>query len=90
MGAAVATLAAEAILAVAYLIVLRRRHSALVPSAGVVPKVLAAAAVGASASLLPVHPLVQGAVGMLGFGAVLAVTRAVPPELLNALRRRDP
>ena len=90
MGAAVATLAAEAILAVAYLIALRRRHAALVPSAGVVPKVLAAAAVGASASLLPVHPLVQGAVGMLGFGAVLAVTRAVPPELLNALRRRDP
>ncbi|MEA2332372.1 MAG: hypothetical protein QOH58_2510 [Thermoleophilaceae bacterium] len=90
MGAAVATFAAEATLAVAYLLALARRREGLAPQIGVVPKVLLAAAAGAAAALLPAHPLVQTFVGLTAYAAVLFATRAVPPELLNALLRRDP
>jgi hypothetical protein len=90
MGAAVATLAAEAVLAVGYLIALRRRNAALSPELAVLPKIVVAAGVGACAALLHAHPIVEAAVGVAGFLLVLFALRAIPPELMNALRRRDP
>ena len=90
MGAALATLAAESALALCYLVALRRRNAALSPALMVVPKVVVAAAVGASAAFLPAHAVVQTAVGVAAFGIVLLALRAVPPELMAALRRRDP
>ncbi|MEA2419555.1 MAG: hypothetical protein QOE60_1761 [Thermoleophilaceae bacterium] len=90
MGAAVATVAAEAVLAVGYLITLMRRHRGLAPGLGILPKVLLACCVGGAAALIPAHPVVHGVVGLIGFAAVLVATRAIPPELVSALRRRDP
>ena len=90
LGAAIATVAAEAVLAVCYLIALRGRHAALSPDLAVLPKILLAAAVGTCAVLLPTHPIVDAAVGVAAFILVLFALRAIPPELINALRGRDP
>jgi O-antigen/teichoic acid export membrane protein len=90
LGAALATVAAEAVLGICYLTALRRRHAALSPELGVLPKVALAAGAGACASFLPTHPLVDAAVGVATFFGVLFVLRAIPPELINALRRQDP
>lgn len=90
IGAAIATLAAEAVLAVGYAVALRRRNAALSPSLAILPKALAAAAVGTCAALLPTHPVVDAVVGAVGFVGVLVLLRAIPPELINALRGRDP
>jgi O-antigen/teichoic acid export membrane protein len=90
MGAAIATLGAEAVLAIGYAIALHRRNAALSPRLAIVPKVALAAGVGACAGLLPTHPVLDAAAGVLAFLAVLAVLRAIPPELLHALRGRDP
>ena len=90
LGAAIATVAAEAVLAVCYLIALRGRHAALSPDLAVLPKILLAAAVGTCAAFLPTHPIVDAAVGVAAFILVLFALRAIPPELINALRGRDP
>ena len=90
MGAALATLAAEAALALSYLIALRRVRAELTPRIGVVPKVAAAAAVGSCAALLGLHSAAEAAIGGVAFTAVLFVLGAVPHELLSALRGRDP
>jgi len=90
MGAAIATLGAEAALAVGYMIALHRRHPTLSPEFRIIPKVVLAAAVGISAALLPTPALVDAAVGAIAFVAVLAALRAIPPELYHALRGRDP
>jgi O-antigen/teichoic acid export membrane protein len=90
MGAALATLAAEAALAICYVVALRRRNAALSPELRVVPKVIAAGALGACAAFVPAHAMVQATLGVAAFGAMLFALRAVPPELIAALRRRDP
>jgi O-antigen/teichoic acid export membrane protein len=90
MGAAIATLAAEAVLAVGYMIALHRRNAALSPELAIIPKVILAAGVGSAAGLLPTPAVVDAAAGAAAFVAVLLVLRAVPPELLHALRGRDP
>jgi hypothetical protein len=89
-GAAVATLAAEATLAAGYLIALRRRRSALAPNLAVVPKVMAAAGIGALAALLPVHPVIATLVGGGAYLAAAFALRAVPPEVVQALIHRGP
>ena len=90
MGAAIATLGAEAVLAVGYMIALHRRHPTLSPELRIIPKVVLAAAVGISAALLPTPALIDAIVGAIAFVVVLAVLRAIPPELYHALRGRDP
>ncbi|HEX6651498.1 MAG TPA: oligosaccharide flippase family protein [Thermoleophilaceae bacterium] len=90
MGAAVATLGAEAVLAMCYLVALTRRERSLTPSFGVIPKVGAAAAVGACAAFIPAHAVVQTVAGVSAAVIVLFLLRAVPHELINAIRRRDP
>jgi O-antigen/teichoic acid export membrane protein len=90
MGAAIATLGAEAALAVGYMIALHRRHPTLSPELRIIPKIVLAAAVGISAALLPTPALIDAIVGAIAFVAVLAALRAIPPELYHALRGRDP
>ena len=90
LGAAVATLAAETALAICYVAALRRHNAVLSPELGVVPKVIAAAAVGACAAFVPAHALVQGSLGVAVFAGLLFALRAVPPELIHAVRGRDP
>jgi O-antigen/teichoic acid export membrane protein len=89
-GAALATLAAEAVLALCYIVAIRRHNPALSPNLAILPKVLVAGGVGACAALLPVHVMAQAVVGVAAFLGLLLLWRAVPPELLNALRGRDP
>jgi O-antigen/teichoic acid export membrane protein len=90
-GAALATVGAEAALAGASLWFLHRARPALMPRLGVVPKVVAADAAGVAVALAV--PLPAGALaivaGAVYCGVVLAL-RAVPPELFDALRHRDP
>jgi O-antigen/teichoic acid export membrane protein len=90
MGAAIATLGAEAALAIGYAIALHRRNAVLSPNPAIIPKVVLAAGVGATAGLLPTPAVVDAIVGVLAFAAVLVVLRAIPPELFHALRGRDP
>jgi O-antigen/teichoic acid export membrane protein len=87
-GAAVATVAAEAVLALAYLWSLRRVRPDLTPRVRFILKVLTAAAAGGLAALLPVPSLVAALVGGAVYVAVLFALRAVPPEILAALLRR--
>lgn len=89
-GAAVATTAAEAVLALAYVVALWRTDRSLVPRPSVVPRVALAAAVASSAALLHVHPAIEAALAGAVFLLVCAVLGAIPPEILGALRRRDP
>jgi O-antigen/teichoic acid export membrane protein len=87
-GAAVATLAAEVTLAVSTAILLRRSHTQVRFSFVTIAWVLAAicAAIGAGfATGLPSVPRII--VGVLVYGAVLLVSRRIPPELLQAVRR---
>lgn len=87
-GAAIATVAGEAVLALGYVIALLRHDRSLAPRLAFVPKVLAAAAIGAAAALLPLHAVAQTLIGVAAFGLVLHLLRALPMEILDALRRR--
>jgi O-antigen/teichoic acid export membrane protein len=89
-GAAIGTVAGEATLALAYLVALRAIRPELVPRMMIVLKVILAAGVGALAAFIPAHPVVVTLVGALGYGVTLMLLRAVPPELFNALRGREP
>jgi O-antigen/teichoic acid export membrane protein len=89
-GAAIATVGSEAVLAIVYFVALRRRRAALTPALGMVWKVLVAAAAGGLAALLPVPSVVKAAIGGLVYAAVIVALRGLPPELLHALRGRDP
>jgi O-antigen/teichoic acid export membrane protein len=86
-GAAVAAIVGEASLAVAVYVALRRASPAVAPRLGLTPRVLAAS-VPAFALLVVPLPWEVHLVGSLAlFAAAAAVLRAVPGELLHALRR---
>jgi O-antigen/teichoic acid export membrane protein len=88
-GAAIAAAAGEAILALAGYVMLVRERPDLRPHLGHVPRVLLAAALGAGAALLPgVPPLAAAALGGVVYLATAWVVRAVPVELVAAVRRR--
>jgi O-antigen/teichoic acid export membrane protein len=90
-GAAIATVAAEGALAIGCLLALRRARPGLSPRVLVIPKVVAALGAGlAPALLLDAHAVIEVALSTIGYFAVLLLLRGVPPELLNALRGRDP
>jgi O-antigen/teichoic acid export membrane protein len=90
-GAAVATVAAELTLAVCCLIALVRANEAMRPDLLVVPKVALAAGVAIGvAALVPAHSLVLAMVAAVVYLIVLVPLRAIPPEVITALRRRDP
>lgn len=87
-GAAIAPTAAEGTLALLYAIALGRERASLRVSASVVPRVLAAVAVGLAVSLpLPLPDYVAPFVFLAIYGAGLLILRAIPTEILAALRR---
>lgn len=88
-GAAIATVGAEGMLALACLIFVARERPALRPRLGVVPKVVVAAGLGVLvASVVPAHPVVLSVLASAVALAAMFGLRAVPPELVTALLRR--
>jgi O-antigen/teichoic acid export membrane protein len=87
-GAAIAAVVAETVLAALLLWFLRRARPALVPRLGLVPRVVAAGAVAALALLVPGPEIVAALAAVIAFVAAAALVRALPPELLAALRSR--
>lgn len=86
---ALVTVALELTLATGYLVALARTRRDLLPSAHVVPRWLAAlGAALALGLLLPVPSVVATLLAAALYLLVLAVTGAVPRELLDAVRRR--
>ncbi|HZQ66182.1 MAG TPA: polysaccharide biosynthesis C-terminal domain-containing protein [Gaiellaceae bacterium] len=88
-GAALAAVIGEAIVALAALAMLVRTRPALAPDPRFVPKLLAAGAAGALCLLVPGLPAL-GSAALAGgvYLAAAAVVRAVPPDLVHALRAR--
>jgi O-antigen/teichoic acid export membrane protein len=89
VGGAIATTATEFVLAATYAVLLVRGRRDLRPSLSVVPRVVLAAALAVGPMLLLGPPSVVAAVvASAVFFAVLLATRALPPEVIQALRRR--
>jgi len=89
VGAAVAAVIAETVLAAALLVILVRFGRDLRPGFGFVPRLSVAVALGVAVALVPVGPLLLRAVaaGLVFAGAAWLVD-AVPEELKTLLRRR--
>jgi O-antigen/teichoic acid export membrane protein len=89
VGAAVATVCGETVLAVGSLVVLVRGHRELRPRLGIVLKVVLAAAPAVVLALLPGVPsLARALLALLAYGVVIVLTRAVPEEALELLPAR--
>jgi O-antigen/teichoic acid export membrane protein len=85
-GAAIATVCGESVLALGSLLALTRGHPELRPRLGILMKVALAAAPAVALALLPGVPsLVRALLAMAAYGLVVAVTRAVPAEVLELL-----
>jgi O-antigen/teichoic acid export membrane protein len=90
-GAALATFGAEAVLAIGYLISLRRVDRTLVPSFAILPRLAPGVAVAVAIGVfVPAHPVILVVLAALAYTGLAFLFRAVPPELLNATLRRDP
>jgi O-antigen/teichoic acid export membrane protein len=90
-GAAASTVAAELCVAIGCFLAVRTARPALRPGLTVIPKVALASAVAiAPALVLDVHPVILVVIATVLYFAVLLPLRGIPPELLNALRGRDP
>lgn len=90
-GAALATFGAEVVLAVGYLIALRRVDRTLVPSFAILPRLLPGIAAAIAIGVwVPAHPVILAGLAALVYLGLAFALRAVPPELLNAALRRDP
>jgi O-antigen/teichoic acid export membrane protein len=86
-GAALATVLAEAALAVACLVLLRRARPGLALHYGVVPKAALAALPGIALALaVDLHPILLAALAGLLFLGSAVLLRAIPPEVPAALR----
>ena len=89
VGAAVATVCGETVLAVGSLVVLVRGHRELRPRLGIVLKVTLAAVPAVVLALLPGVPsLVRALLALLAYGLVIVLTRAVPEEAIELLPAR--
>lgn len=90
-GAAAAGVLAETALAVALLVVLARAERSVVPGFSFFWRPLTALAAGVAVLAIPgLGDLLRAALAVGAFGLVAAAVRAVPYEVLEALRRRDP
>jgi O-antigen/teichoic acid export membrane protein len=88
IGAAVATVTGELVLASGSLLVLARRQRHLLPSFAVVPRVALAAAGALAVVLLGGVPeLMLGALATAIYLALLLLLRAIPEEALMEVRR---
>jgi O-antigen/teichoic acid export membrane protein len=86
-GAAVGAVIGEASLAVLVYVALRRASSTVAPAFGLTPRVVAASLPAFGVLLLPVPWEVQLVAALAVFTVVAFAVRAVPAELLHALRR---
>ncbi|MFL5963558.1 MAG: polysaccharide biosynthesis C-terminal domain-containing protein [Gaiellaceae bacterium] len=87
-GAAVAAVVSESCLAVLVYVFLRRTAPAVAPSAGLAPRVIVAALPAFAALALPLPWEVDLVLALALFGGAAVVLRAVPFELMHALRKR--
>jgi O-antigen/teichoic acid export membrane protein len=89
-GAAVGAAVTEVVLAAAYGIALVRQHPELRPQLGVARRTVVAVAVAAPVGVvgLLVHPVLAVAVASATYFATLALLRAIPRELVEAIARR--
>jgi O-antigen/teichoic acid export membrane protein len=88
-GAAIATVCGESTLALGSLLALVRGHPELRPKLSIIIKVTLAAAPGVVLALLAGVPsLVRTLLALAAYGAVIAITRAVPAEALELLPAR--
>jgi O-antigen/teichoic acid export membrane protein len=86
-GAAISAVIGELVLAAATATMLARARPTLRPPLALMARILVAGAAGAAVGLLlPVGDVVGAAVAVLVFGAAAFALRAVPLELLHALR----
>jgi O-antigen/teichoic acid export membrane protein len=88
VGAAVATTTAEFGLAAANVLLLTRSGDGVRLSPAIFGPVGLAAAVGFATFALPVPDVLRAVAGAALFVGTLAAMRQIPPELLDALRRR--
>jgi O-antigen/teichoic acid export membrane protein len=89
-GAAIATAATEFVLAGAYWRLLSRSRASMRPALSLLPRVAIAAGAASLSLLLPLPSIAQWAIGSAIYFALLAVLRAYPSEILDALLRRGP
>lgn len=90
-GAALATVAAEAVLGVAYAIGLSRARPDLRPALDFVPRLALALAAGlVTAVLVPLSSLPAALLAGAVYLVMLLALRVIPPEVFSALRRTDP
>jgi hypothetical protein len=90
-GAALATFGAEAILAVSLLVALAVRHPTLRPSFAALWRLVVPLAAGAGvAVVLPAPSVVLAVMAGVVYLALAFAFRAVPPELVAAVFRREP
>ena len=86
-GAAIAAVIAEWILAAGLLTALVRFDRRLTPNPAFLWKVALAGLVGASVALVPGLPVAAvAALASVAYAATAFATRAVPPEVVDALR----
>jgi O-antigen/teichoic acid export membrane protein len=88
-GAAVAAVIAESLLAALVYLFLRRAQPASTPTLGRTPRVVLAALPAFAVLALPVPWPVMLVLSCAVFVAGLVLTRALPPDLMVALRRRQ-
>ncbi len=88
-GAAVATVAAEAVLSIAAAVLLGRHSRALAPNLRIVPKICLAAGLAVGVALVvPAPSVVLALLSGITYVATVLALHAVPPELFHALRQR--
>jgi len=85
-GAAVGAVVGETLLSIGGLILLLRARPGLRFQTAFVPRILAAAGLGALCILLPGPGLVRAAAALVVYGAVAVALRAVPHEVFDAFR----
>lgn len=87
-GAAAGAVIGESFLALLVYVFLRRAAPAVVPRAGLTPRVVLAALPAFVIVALPVSWIVTLPAALVVFAALAVALRAIPPELNHALRRR--
>lgn len=85
-GAAIASIAGEAVLALTALVLLVRARPGLRPSPGRMARILLAAGLAALCALLPVPGLARAALAIAVYIALVVALRAYPMELIQAFR----
>lgn len=88
-GAAIATVGGEWTVAIAFMLALGAANRQLLPRAApILPRVGLAGGVALAAMLLPIPDVAQAALGVIAYGVLIVLLRALPKELLELLPAR--